>query len=72
MYGIYSKFIQVIYTLNTNCVSNIKILAPDISFTMPLMAEMPKSEKRHNSIKHSQNFTKYYSGHLHHVSKQCA
>ena len=27
IYGIYSKFIQVIYTLNTNCAPNIMILA---------------------------------------------
>ena len=30
----------------------------DILFTMSLMAKMPRSEKGHNSVKYSQNFTK--------------
>ena len=32
--------------------------SPDILFTMSLMAKMPMSEKGHNSVKYSQNFTK--------------
>ena len=31
---------------------------------------MHKSKTRHKSVKYSQNFTKSYSGHLHHVPKQ--
>ena len=31
---------------------------PDILFTTPLMAKMPKPEKGHNSVKCPQNFTK--------------
>ena len=61
VYGIYSKFIQVIYTLNTNCAKYHDPSSsgyPDISFTMSLMAKLPKSKKEHNSVKYSQNFTK--------------
>ena len=31
---------------------------PDILFTMSLMDQLSKSEKGHNSVKYSQNFTK--------------
>ena len=31
---------------------------PDILFTMSLMDQLPKSEKGHNSVKYSENFTK--------------
>ena len=52
MYEIYSKLIQINFTLDTNCGY------PDILFAMSLMAEMPKSEKVHYSVKYSQKFKK--------------
>ena len=58
MYGIYSKFIQVLYTLDTNCVPNIMILAQEVIQIFLFTMCLPKSEKGHNSVKYSQNFTK--------------
>ena len=59
-YGIYLKFNQVIYILDTNCVLNIMILAKVVlqifSLQCPHMAKMPKSGKKPNSVKCSKNF----------------
>ena len=61
MYGIYSTLIQVIYTFGRKlcAIYHDPSLGgyPDILIKMSLMAKMHKSEKGHNSVKYSQNFT---------------
>ena len=57
-YGIGPKVDQVIYTFNTNCISELKWLPSYFVHKVALLYKMPKSEKRANSAKYLQNFNK--------------
>ena len=58
LFKIYSDHLHLEHKLYAKYHNPSSKGSPDILFTMSLMAKMPKSEKGHNSVKYSQNFTK--------------
>ena len=58
LFIIYSGHLHLEYELYSKYHDPSSSGYPDILFTMSFMAKMPKSEKGHNSVKYSQNFTK--------------
>ena len=67
LFKIYSGHLHLGYKLCAKYYDPSSSGYPDSFFTVLLIGKMP--EKGHNSVNYSQNFTKKYSGHLHHVQK---